>query len=393
MTNQTCHILDPEGDVVLVLQNPCAPFAVWDLSEKASIQGLNACETENPRSPEPMLVSATQLMYNEELGLANEVEASEEPGLGEEPLTIDTMPPPDRCQENTFNGEQVESVDTETLPIKFILSSRHLILASTYFNTKLKGPWKEATVDSTDGRFYVEASEWDDQAMLLLMRVIHGHNRKVSREITLEMLAKIAVLVDYYGCHEAVELVAGIWIDSLKGCIPLQCNRDLILWLLISSVFHQRDLFQLVTKTAIQESRAPLPSLELPISLNVIATIDHRRQEAIGSLVKGLGSLVTTLRKGSSECNSFECSSILLGALSKQLYTHKLSQPKLKPPYHGYSLTTALETVRAFRSPIWAIPNQSTTWGFGHGCSLGNLTETVLDPIQRELAGLILEDN
>ncbi|KZL75235.1 hypothetical protein CT0861_08395 [Colletotrichum tofieldiae] len=383
MTKETCHILDPDGDVVLVLQNPCTPFAVWALSEEAGIQDLNARVT-----------SATQLIYEEEMALANEVEASEQPVLSEEPLGVEPMPPPDKCQKNTLNGEQAEAIDTETSPIKFVLSSRHLILASRYFSAKLKGPWIEATVDSTNGQHPVQASEWDDQALLLLMRIIHGQNRKVPHKITLEMLAKIAVLVDYYDCHEAVDLVASIWIDSLKGCLPLQCNRDLILWLLISSVFRQPDIFLSATKTAIQESRAPLPPLELPISLNVISSIDHRRQEAIGSVVKGLKDLVSTLRKETPGCGSFECSSIMLGALLKQLGTHRLSQPRPKPPYLGYSLTTTLKSVRAFRSPEWAVPNViNSRWVQAHGCSLTNLIETVLGPIQSELEGLTLEDN
>ncbi|GKT88554.1 hypothetical protein Ct61P_06404 [Colletotrichum tofieldiae] len=82
-------------------------------------------------------------MYEEEIALANEVEASEQPVLGEEPLGVELMPPQDKCQKNTLNSEQFEAVDTAALPIEFVLSSRHLILASRYFCAKLKGPWNQ----------------------------------------------------------------------------------------------------------------------------------------------------------------------------------------------------------------------------------------------------------
>lgn len=103
------------------------------------------------------------------------------------------------------------------------------------------------------------------------MRVLHGLNREVPRKITLEMLAKIAILVDYYQCHEAVELAVIMWIDAFKDCLPLKGDRDLVLWLLVSSTFRQTETFRSITKTAIEESRAPLPALDLPISQNVIS--------------------------------------------------------------------------------------------------------------------------
>ncbi|KAK6206253.1 hypothetical protein QIS74_13672 [Colletotrichum tabaci] len=42
MGNDFFHKIDPEGDVLLILHTPCAPFAVWDVSEETSIQDLNA---------------------------------------------------------------------------------------------------------------------------------------------------------------------------------------------------------------------------------------------------------------------------------------------------------------------------------------------------------------
>ncbi|WQF90361.1 hypothetical protein CDEST_15375 [Colletotrichum destructivum] len=265
MGNDFFHKIDPEGDVLLILHTPCAPFAVWDVSEETSIQDLNAWFAL------PTQGSIFQDQFDTDI--PSEVEAPEPvPVWDGEPLAVE-MPPSEECEakKDSCGDEPHKAPNTDTSSVRFLLSSRHLILASRYFNTKLKGPWVEASVSGADGRRHIEASDWDDQAFLLFMRVLHGLNNEVPRKVSLEMLAKIAVLVDYYDCCEAVDLAAHIWIDSLKGSLPLGCNRDLILWILISRVFHQPDIFLSVTKTAIQESRAPLPTLELPISVGVIS--------------------------------------------------------------------------------------------------------------------------
>lgn len=85
------------------------------------------------------------------------------------------------------------------------------------------------------------------------MHIIHGHNRQVSRLVGLELLAKIAALVDYYACYEAVEVFAELWLLGLKSHseLPSQVGRDLVLWLFISWLFADADIFTSVTSTAL----------------------------------------------------------------------------------------------------------------------------------------------
>jgi hypothetical protein len=98
----------------------------------------------------------------------------------------------------------------------------------------LEGPWEESTA-SSDSRRIITASEWDADAMLILMRIIHGRIRHVPRSISLEMLAKIAVLVDYYDCHEVVVLWSECWIENLSHELPDTNCRNLILWISMDS--------------------------------------------------------------------------------------------------------------------------------------------------------------
>ncbi|CAJ2508725.1 Uu.00g137510.m01.CDS01 [Anthostomella pinea] len=47
---------------------------------------------------------------------------------------------------------------------------------------------------------FICAEDWDANALSILMYVIHGRHRGVPRSASLELLTKIAVLVDYYKC-------------------------------------------------------------------------------------------------------------------------------------------------------------------------------------------------
>ena len=152
------------------------------------------------------------------------------------------------------------------------VSSRHLILASPYFKGALNGPFKEATSVSADGYRHIFADDWDPEAFLILIHIIHGRNRQVPRLVSLELLAKIAALVDYYGCHEAVEVFAELWLLRLKSQseLPSQVGRDLVLWLFISWVFVDADIFKSVTSTVLQNSQGPLATWGLPIPQRIV---------------------------------------------------------------------------------------------------------------------------
>ncbi|GKT51811.1 uncharacterized protein ColSpa_11992 [Colletotrichum spaethianum] len=161
--------------------------------------------------------------------------------------------------------------DVELVPeITFLLSSRHLSLASRYFNTQFNSPWREAITLGPDGRYQLDASDWDVDALLLLMQIIHAKTKDIPRRIDLETLAKIAVMIDYYECHDAIAFFSNMWVEALEKQLPSECNRELVLWLSISVILRQDTVFKAVTKTAVQKSKGPVPTLELPIPPSLI---------------------------------------------------------------------------------------------------------------------------
>ncbi|KAH0423705.1 hypothetical protein CcaCcLH18_12001 [Colletotrichum camelliae] len=124
--------LDPDGDVELILRNPDAPFAVWDDSEDAAVQDLNAYG--------PELLISTGSTYTPRLEPAT-------PTKGYFSLFKWADRGKDEIQEAAF-PEDLLDIDNpfevdgfgEGLPHKFLLSSRHLILASSVFKKELSGP-------------------------------------------------------------------------------------------------------------------------------------------------------------------------------------------------------------------------------------------------------------
>ncbi|KAH9230317.1 hypothetical protein K456DRAFT_1898783 [Colletotrichum gloeosporioides 23] len=284
MTEGVSHKLDPNGDVLLTLHPSTSPFAPWDERASAATVGKGERLTsQNGRSPDMHV---------------------------------------------TYKAES----------IKYLLSSRHLALASRYFASMLKWTGKEASTRKIDGLHYVDASGWDAQAFLVVMKAMHGKFRGISRCVDLEMLAKVAAIVDYYDCHESLEPLSTIWIEMLSRASPLPktCDRDLLLWLLVSF--------------------GPLPSLDrLPIRSSITDAIDQRREDIIERILKMLENQAERFRNGSSGCK-FECSATLLGLLVKNMAEHRLSHPTPSRPYTGYSVTGLERSIRAFKNPPSCCP-------------------------------------
>ncbi|KAK2051181.1 hypothetical protein LY76DRAFT_599538 [Colletotrichum caudatum] len=382
MADEVFHTIDPNGDVLLILRSPNAPFAVWNVDKGTESltpkrRGWEQAVSEPFDSPPPTddldgsefaahSISTKKMKKGKKMkkkpgGRASSLcitmasgststdalswsqNESQQLSEAEPPGPPPADPPPD---------PEEEPAESEELEIKYLVSSRHLTLASTKFEAELKGPWIEGSVKNTDGYYPINASDWDPNALLILMRIFHGQTRSVPRHIGLEMLAKVAVLVDYYDSPEVVEVFANIWIGALKNKLPTQYGRDMVLWLLISHVFQQDDVFSQMTKIAVIQSTEPVPTLELPIPSIVTDLIDWQRQEAVVFIFKTLQTLLEAFRKGSSGC-SFECSSMLLGALTKEMDRHKLLNPVPKEPYKGYSILDTEKMVNSFHCPRW----------------------------------------
>lgn len=57
-------------------------------------------------------------------------------------------------------------------------------------------------------------NDWDEEALLILLNVIHPQNSKLPKTMNIELLAKVAELVDFFECLEATSPCVKLWIDE-----------------------------------------------------------------------------------------------------------------------------------------------------------------------------------
>jgi hypothetical protein len=154
-------------------------------------------------------------------------------------------------------------------PVTFRVSSQHLIQASSVFKATLTGGWKEGST-TAGGCHEINAEDWDVEAMRVVLSLIHSRTSSIPRTVTLEMLSKIAVLVDYYKLHDALHFSASLWIADLRPRLPTVYGRDMMLWICVSWIFKDAAIFSIVTKIAVEQSVGSIPTIGLPIPERVL---------------------------------------------------------------------------------------------------------------------------
>ncbi|KAJ5949999.1 hypothetical protein N7454_001583 [Penicillium verhagenii] len=212
--------------------------------------------------------------------------------------------------------------------LTFQASTEHLTSASPVFQRMLTGPWKESSALSQRGSLEVIAKEWDSHAFLIVLRLMHGQHHEVPRKLDLEMLAKVAVVADYYDCKQALNLVTGMWISKLEKVPETYC-RDLILWVWISWFFQLPFEFQKATSATISMSEDTIDGLDLPIpgvliiSNDILGMMNRDRLKLIGNMITLIDDTgKNLLRDGKG--HSFKCRSMISRAISKQMASNNL---------------------------------------------------------------------
>lgn len=159
------------------------------------------------------------------------------------------------------------------IEVRMLVSGKHLGLASRQFQRMLTGPYSEAKKDAWN-LHQVTASDWDPDAFRILFDVIHGYHRDVPRSLSLEMFAKLVVVVDYYECHESIDIYIDIWLKNLERELPKVYGRESMLWMLISWVLSRADTLQSMAHLALQYSSKLIEVLDLPIPADLLSELN-----------------------------------------------------------------------------------------------------------------------
>jgi hypothetical protein len=122
--------------------------------------------------------------------------------------------------------------------------------------------WSEG-IRQDDGKLYITIKDADPHDLEILLTIIHSPHHRYPLEgvCSLERIARIAVLVDYYQCREVTQHMVSKWIRAIANMTPVPkfiCLK-LMLWICTSFVFHIYALFKASTTVAIYNSRVASP--------------------------------------------------------------------------------------------------------------------------------------
>ncbi|KAL4938178.1 hypothetical protein BDV06DRAFT_232058 [Aspergillus oleicola] len=314
------HIIDPEGDAIIVLSNANAPFAQFecDLFHQ-KVEGNDMKKSRNAPSPSHV----------------------------PEPVEVPVKVPTEASVE-----AELASRFADDASFRIQVSAKHLILASLVFKKILTGGWKESAAYQQKGFVEIKAESWDIDALMILLRAVHGQLYDIPHKLTLEMLAKVAVLADYYDCRQTLFVYKDIWIEALEEPVPPNYSQALVLWIWVAWFFQLPAQFKEATSNAMTRSHGFISNLRLPIPANVMDPMNDSRQRSIGAMINQFHDTLGALLSGSQGC-CWECSSIMYGALSKNLALHDLLSPKPEAPFPGQSYEDLIVKVLFLPSPCW----------------------------------------
>ncbi|KAL5358805.1 hypothetical protein BJX96DRAFT_173785 [Aspergillus floccosus] len=132
------------------------------------------------------------------------------------------------------------------------------------------GPdWEEGKSLHDTGSTCITATDFDLDALLVVLNAMHGRQEQLPRKLSLDMLANVAVVVDYYQCHGVVDMAKELWLKELKPSFPDGYSKKLTLWIWIAWVLRLEEEFTAATLIVIRQYSGAFTSLGFPIPLAV----------------------------------------------------------------------------------------------------------------------------
>ncbi|RDW61729.1 uncharacterized protein DSM5745_10401 [Aspergillus mulundensis] len=188
--------------------------------------------------------------------------------------------------------------------VKLRVSQKTLSLSSNYYADIFKNPVMAANQTGVQGhlRLPIMHDNAGGLAFLIVMLIAHHRTRQIPRRLTMDMLLEVALLTDYYKCHGPMAIWAKTWTQALTGTpqalqTPADTASCIVEWVYIAYVFHDRELFSEVTRTAI-ETQTGLVQTDLPIPAVIINRLNQARFDYLNTLATQLNHLRNAVING-----------------------------------------------------------------------------------------------
>ncbi|XEV04586.1 hypothetical protein FSHL1_009873 [Fusarium sambucinum] len=330
--------LDPDADALLILQCPNLQ-RLGTVKEQSALSKNEKAQTRLSTLPRPKRKAPTNFDR------------------------LDKLPPYDEY------GNPTE--------IKFRVSAKHLCLASPVFRKMLKGDFQES-IPNDDGLLEIKTKDWNAQALLILLDIIHGHHLKVHKSLELHTIAHIGILIDYYDCFEIVEAFSDHWLWSLAPFFPYKWptlensinsfGETEVLLLFIAWSFRETLPFQSLVYSAIYGTSDVIKT-SLPIPVQILDKIEQQRTRLLEERFRQLYNLQDDLSAGRVGCTP-EYSCQLLDYLMRQMRDNDLPISKPEHPFVGFSFNSVNGFMKGIRTP-WQFNREHTLNASGnqrYGC-------------------------
>lgn len=216
-------VIDEDGDTLIILQNLIERLRPWPgfLTHYTPRTGV----PQTGYAPQPTII-----LHGDVLGPRSQVPAQPEPEF------------------------------------HYQVSSTLLKNASRYFRHALSGRFSESTIDPSDGKYHIQAEGFHPMAMEHVLDILHVQSRRIPQKVNLELLAHIAVLVDYYHLEDAVSFHTDIWTKyTARKKMPEHYCRDLVLRTFVARMFGDKKNLRRGAELVLRHSMTPIPDLGIPL--------------------------------------------------------------------------------------------------------------------------------
>ncbi|TVY45141.1 hypothetical protein LSUB1_G000720 [Lachnellula subtilissima] len=388
------HTFDPKGDILLLLGRRLPEDITDDMNCLLSLlSSLNGAEEIESSSEDTEVASA------EEAALPIEPFEPEAPELGFRLHQTRPYSPPMPSYSSSSSASSDKELESRIQQVQMRVSSKHLILASRTFSTMLNA-FSEGRVLRTEGKLTLPLPEEEPDVMIIILHIIHGQNRKVPRQVSLDLFSKLAAAVNYYHIQEVVELFSDIWIEGLKkNPLPTSYTPEVLRWLFIFWVFRKEDGFRNMTRILQRESDENLwdEANAVPtIPASIISTLQKNRIEGIKALIQVIYDIINKYAAADTLCDNDQsaCDASVLGTIMKSSAAMGI-WPQPERPYPNLTYKAIVERIEEIQFPETCVLDERRYISYGsihpnlHG--IKEVIGTLIESLENNMYGLELE--
>ncbi|KAH7196548.1 uncharacterized protein B0J16DRAFT_408252 [Fusarium flagelliforme] len=264
--------------------------------------------------------------------------------------------------------------------VHFRVSSHHLKLASRPFRKMLEGPWKEAS--SSEPLRQINATGWDVMAFVIVLDAIHGRHQGIPKISNTGLVTRIATVIDYYECHDALYAYFDRWLTNNLSMIvlPSALYRKTLMCLYVAWVFSDEAKFNSVSQVVLRcsEGLSRIDTSDIPLG-GLLERIETERRDLLGCLFDKLDAVQTSLLK-EKRCPGGHDSGCVCQTLGRLMRVrHKLASDHHGPPeypYDGYSIDEVLNLISDIEGPYVA--------GYS-ACNIARRLHAVFDDVRMHM--------